>query len=80
MKAPDGKRIAFNAKVGVTLKAARMKSGASLRVLAGRVGVSSGTLDRIEEGITPCPLYVLAQIAEALDVTLDELVPTEATA
>lgn len=78
MKHPDGKRIAFNARVGDKIKATRMASGASLRVMAEALGISSGTLDRIEEGITPCPLYVLAQLAEVLDVTLDELVPTEA--
>jgi len=78
VKHPDGKRIAFNAHVGDRIKATRMASGASLRVMAEALGISSGTLNRIEDGITPCPLYVLAQIAEALDVTLDELVPTEA--
>lgn len=78
MRHADGNKILFHARVGESIRAARLEAGKSVRVFAELVGISANTLERIEDGITPCPLYVLAQIAEALDVTLDELVPTEA--
>jgi len=75
MRHADGNKILFHARVGESIRAARLEAGKSVRVFAELVGISANTLERIEQGITPCPLYTLACIAEALDVTLDELVP-----
>lgn len=75
MRHPDGKKIAFNVSVGEAVQRARTAADVGTTKLAEAIGITRSTLAKIENGETPCPLYTLACIAEALDVTLDELVP-----
>lgn len=57
------------------IRAARDASGLSQRVLAAQIGVTPSMLQSIENGNTPCSLYVAARIAEALDLTVDAFAP-----
>ncbi len=71
---PDGKKIRLYAAVGVRLAAFREGANMTLTVLAQRTGLSKSQLSKIEDG-QACPLHVLVALADAYDVTLDELVP-----
>ncbi len=67
----------FYDKVGRAIQQARSDARLDRSELARRLGVSSSTLENAEEGYM-CSLILAARIAEALDVTLDALVPLEA--
>jgi len=67
----------FNSVVGRMVAALRRERGMPQRELAEQIGVSHQTVTAIESGRS-VPAYTLARIAEALDVTLDELVPLDA--
>ncbi len=69
----------FYKLVGESIRRARVAEGLSLSQLGKRAKLVETTIYNAEIGQT-CSLLVLARIAEALDVTLDALVPTEATA
>ncbi len=71
------KKDKFYAVVGEAIRKARAAAGVSQRKLAAAATISLSTLVHAEDGMS-CSLLVLSQIAEALDTTLDELVPTEA--
>jgi AcrR family transcriptional regulator len=62
---------------------AREARGLSLRALAGRLGISPGTLSAVERGLTPLTVDRLEQIARTLDVPAAQLlsgaVPAVAT-
>jgi transcriptional regulator with XRE-family HTH domain len=74
VKYPDGKRIALYTAVGRELQRRREAAGITLADLAKRTGASTSQLSNAENG-GPCPLWMLVAIAEAYDVTLDDLVP-----
>lgn len=67
----------FYQRVGERLRALREESGLSIEKLAKSSNVGKTTIDKAEQGIT-ISLYVLALLADGLDVSLDELVPIEA--
>jgi transcriptional regulator with XRE-family HTH domain len=71
----DGNKIRLYTAIGETIRKRREEAGASRTKLAARIGVSDAMLDRIEEGITPCPIHVLVRLADAFDCSLDSLVP-----
>lgn len=68
----------FYLSVGATIRAARQSAGLSETELAKRARIAHSTVNNAEMGST-CSLLVITKIAEALDCTLDALVPTEAT-
>jgi transcriptional regulator with XRE-family HTH domain len=68
----------FFLTVGTRISATREAAGLSTRALAETAKLSLSTVQNAENG-DACSLLVLAKLAEALDCTLDDLVPTEAT-
>jgi DNA-binding XRE family transcriptional regulator len=70
-------RVHFLTTVGKTVRDARESAGVAQGELAKRAGVASSTLFAVEDGRT-CSLLCLTKIANALDTTLDALVPLEA--
>ena len=73
-------RIRLYARVGEQLRAMRERHGRGMNEVAEALGVSRSTLQKIEQGVTPCPLHLLVAFAEAFDCTLDELVPVDVEA
>lgn len=67
--------IELNISVGATIERAREAAGLSKNELGALAGAKGEFLGRIERGDAPCPLHVLVGIADALDTTLDALVP-----
>ena len=68
----------FYLTVGERLCVVREAAGLTQKQLATQAGLAQSTIYQAETGMN-CSLLVLARIAEALDASLDELVPTEAT-
>lgn len=75
----DGKKIALYAAIGRECRARRERAGIGLRSLADRIGVSHGTICKLEDGTT-VPVALLVALAEEWDCTLDDLVPVTADA
>ncbi len=61
--------------VGRTICEMRVAAGMTQVDLARQVGMASGTLHRIEEGVIPCPLHHLVAMADVFDCSLDAIVP-----
>ncbi len=66
------------------MRAARAACGVSLRALAGRIGVSPATLSQIENGHTRLSVTRLHRIADALELTVGQILdistaPAQAT-
>ena len=55
----------------------RERRGYSVRTLADRAGVSFSTVHRIEAGHLSPTVDMLAKLAEALDVRVVKLIPTD---
>ena len=53
----------------------REAAGLSMAALGALAGISSSTLQSIESGQTVLSLWYAAQIADALDITIDALAP-----
>ena len=62
--------------LAVRLRAARERASLSQQVLATRAGISMSTLSRIESG-EDAKLSILTAIAEALGVTVIDLISEE---
>jgi transcriptional regulator with XRE-family HTH domain len=61
--------------IGQRVRAARIAAGLSQGQVAERVGVAQAAISRIERGETHEPgVLIMAGIARALEITLDELV------
>lgn len=60
--------------VGVRVRREREKAGLSLAQLASAAGLSKAYLVKVENGATNPSLGVLGQIADALDITVADLV------
>lgn len=60
-----------------TIKSMREKSGLTVRELAARVGVQPMTISNAENGRIIPRADTLRKIADELDVTMDELWPSE---
>jgi DNA-binding XRE family transcriptional regulator len=69
----------FYATVGGAIGIARAEAGIGRDTLAQRAKLAKSTIENAENGVS-CSLLVAARIADALDVPLDVLVPTEADA
>lgn len=67
----------FYEVVGERLRAVREDLGLGQSDIARVTGASQSTVNNAEIGQS-CSLYTLVLIAEAMDVTLDELIPLEA--
>ena len=74
----DRRKQRFQDIVGRAIRRERDRAGVTLPELAKRTGLAENALVNAENGHS-CPAYVLALVAEALDVAIDTLVPTEAT-
>ena len=68
----------FYITVGERIIATREALGWNQQKLADAANLSKSTIHNAEVGTT-CSVLVLTRIAEALDVLVDELIPTEAT-
>lgn len=64
--------------LGERVRAARLARGVTLRRLAAELDVSPSTLSAVENGHTGLSALRLSQLAELLDVGLDELLPRSA--
>ncbi|MDN5931927.1 MAG: helix-turn-helix domain-containing protein, partial [Pseudonocardia sp.] len=62
-----------DASLGAQVRQARMATGTSLRGLARQLGVSPATLSQIETGRTGLSVHRLSRIAEALGLTVPQI-------
>ncbi|MHA6783661.1 helix-turn-helix domain-containing protein [Pseudonocardia saturnea] len=62
-----------DASLGAQVRQARMATGTSLRALARQLGVSPATLSQIETGRTGLSVHRLSRIAEALGLTVPQI-------
>lgn len=69
----------FYQTVGAAIRKTRDDRGMSQADMARASGLNQSTVQNAESGQT-CSLLVLARLADALDCSLDALVPTEALA
>lgn len=67
----------FSETIGAAIRAARKEAGLTQVALASRIGVRPAVLETAESG-RGCSLLLMTVIAEALDTTIDALVPLEA--
>jgi transcriptional regulator with XRE-family HTH domain len=58
------------------LRVWREQRGLTLRALAARTKLGASTLSEIETGATEGSVRALRRIATALDVTVDDLIPS----
>lgn len=68
----------FASNVGERIRVARQQKGWTQVELAEAAGLSSNYVARLERGELGASLFVAMKIAEALSVTLDVLVQTQA--
>lgn len=68
----------FYLTIGETIRAHREAEGLSVREIAAKAGLAHNTIQNAECGLS-ISLLVIVKIAEALDCSIDSLVPTEAT-
>ncbi len=73
----DAKEFALNHRVGRAIRRYREEADLSRARLAAMTGLSVTTIERCENGDQPMPLIGLVALADAFDVTLDDLVPVE---
>ena len=66
-------------KLGERIRDARQQQGLTLRQLASRLGTSSARLSQIENERVRVHLQDVQEVAEALDIPLDALIPTDVT-
>lgn len=71
----DGTKILLYARIGATLRRLRQGSGSTIRQVTSAVGISVGTLQKIEEGVT-CPLHAVALLSDFYGVSIAEVVPS----
>ncbi len=67
----------FLQTVGDRVRSVREERELSMEQLALSADIAKSTLDHVEHGVT-ISLFVITKLADALDVTIDELVPLEA--
>lgn len=60
--------------VGKKLKAIRLKQGLTIQELAGRSGVSSNMISRVERGLTIPSVQILMKLAEVFDKSVNYFV------
>jgi transcriptional regulator with XRE-family HTH domain len=66
-------------KLGERIRNARQRQRLTLRQLASRLGTSSARLSQIENERVRVHLQDVLEVADALKVSLDELIPTDVT-
>lgn len=64
-------------QIGPRLRAARQERGLTLDELAGRAGMSTSTLSRLESGKRQASLELLVPLTRQLGIRIDDLVPAE---
>ncbi|MDY7104966.1 MAG: XRE family transcriptional regulator [Actinomycetota bacterium] len=64
------------ALVGAALRAERERAGLSMRALAALAGVSQPFLSQVERGVTSPSIATLYRLADALDLSPAELLPS----
>lgn len=74
-RADDYAKSLFNVAVGRSVRVLREAAGLSRKSLGDAAKLTTTTLAAIESGAMACPLYAAASIAEAIDCTLDDIVP-----
>jgi transcriptional regulator with XRE-family HTH domain len=68
-------QVAFYAEVGRRVRLARERAGLTQDVLAGRVALSRTSVTNIEKGRQKVLLHTLCNLADALGVTPEVLMP-----
>jgi transcriptional regulator with XRE-family HTH domain len=68
-------QVAFYVEVGRRVRLARERAGLTQDALAGRVSLSRTSVTNIEKGRQKVLLHTLCDLAEALGVTPDALMP-----
>lgn len=63
----------FQIKLGQKVKAARVSKSLTQRELGIKIGKEQQRINRLESGTISVTAYFLAQVAEALDVSIAEL-------
>lgn len=74
-KIPNGKKIRVDAAIGDAIRKQRDRSKVTRERLAQAIGVDPSTLQKIECGEQGCSAFHLYELAHALDVTVDDLMP-----
>jgi transcriptional regulator with XRE-family HTH domain len=78
--APIGPSAVSDTSLGARLRAARLKSGMSLRAVARELGVSASFVSQLENDRSRPSVATLYSIAQLLDVSMDDLFETESQA
>lgn len=73
-------RLTLNGDVGRAIRTTREAQGHSQNWLARECDSTQTSIARIESGDGTCSLFMLVAIADALDTTLDDLVPVSVSA
>ena len=71
----DRARLRFYEAVGEQLRTRREATGKTRAATALLVGLTTTHLERIEAGLSDCPLHIVARLAEEWDCTIDDLAP-----
>ena len=71
----DAFKVQLNSDVGRAIREQREAAGFTQVELAGMARTTGANLGRIEAGDIPCPIHILVGVAEAVDCSIDELVP-----
>jgi transcriptional regulator with XRE-family HTH domain len=59
--------------LGTNIKAERVRKRLSQAVLAEKIGISEGSMARIEQGKQVPSAFIVFHIASMLEITIDEL-------
>ncbi len=74
MRHPNAQKTRLYTAVGRKLQRVREDAGLTLRALEALTEITASQLGSIENG-SACPLHVIVKLADAYDLTLDDLVP-----
>lgn len=72
-RVPDGKKIRFQTCMAKAIRRLRIERGYTQEDVAAHTGISSSMVDKIEDGTTAAPSYVVYLLAYLFDVTTDQI-------
>jgi transcriptional regulator with XRE-family HTH domain len=66
-------------QLGINIKEARKTAGLSQEILAEQLGLSRASIVNVEKGRHRLNIHILVELAEALKVNIEKLLPSRAT-
>ncbi len=76
-RVPDIRRLQLYERIGRRVRKARLAKNMETQELATKAGTIQQSISKIEQGDMPPPVHLLLNIAKALGVTMNDLVPVE---